>query len=163
MLIISIEKRKSPTRLSHPPLSPSLFSLKCTTIYSYYIRSRAKPDYFWTINFVQQLGRVALTNQGGPPKFIIQRANPLPYDCSPEEDILIGSDEVTITVILGDTQEAIVIGDSDNNTLQLGRNAPALKFEFGLLTSKGGFGVKPWATDIRFKSDGYGDEWELVN
>lgn len=131
-------------------------------IYSYYIRSRAKPDYFWSINLVRE-GRVDLTNQAAPPKFVIQRANPLPYDCSPEEDILIGSDEVTIAVIIEDTQLAIVIGDLDDNTLHFERNAPALKFEFGLLTSKGGFGVRPWTTDVQFKSDGSGNEWELVN
>lgn len=118
------------------------------------------PEFFWNIEDRNSSrppdtpSICASKTRVGCMKFLIERTKALPG-----EDILIGSDEVTMTAIVsGKKNEGIAL---DGAYLLPNSRKPIFKFKFEAFFT-GGFGVVSGGTRI-VSSSGLGDRWELVD
>lgn len=128
--------------------------------YRYSIRLSGRSDIFWnnegrTSNNIQGKPRIcASTTRVGCTKFLIERTKTVPG-----EDILIGSDEVTMTAIVsGKRGDGIALDGAD---LQPNNKNNIFKFKFEAFFT-GGFGVVS-GSNVVMRSSGLGDRWELVD
>ncbi|KAF9444862.1 hypothetical protein P691DRAFT_304842 [Macrolepiota fuliginosa MF-IS2] len=80
--------------LGHPGLvAPSQSHPDNINGRGFYIRSATRPNLFWHL-YQKRLGlTLSSTHQ---TRFIVRRTTPLPFSCRPEEDILIGKDDINI-------------------------------------------------------------------
>lgn len=148
-------------RDAHSPIKTN-HNIKHARFIRFYIRSAVRPNWFWYYHPTRKRVVISSTNQ---TKFIIRRRNPLPFDCYPDEDILIWKDDINIFVspylisaeATSDVGEMIVKGPSnrliaasimpnpqtsdtsnDADALDVARNkAGTFKFEM----FDGGFGI----------------------
>lgn len=148
---------------------------------TFYIRSVIQPDLFWC--YLPSTKTVIISNVL-KTKFLICRKEPLPFNCPPEEDILISEDDINIYVPTpewdesGSPDEMIVKGPCNKlvaaSTLSAdnsGDTRPeqvmeAGVFKFGMFD--GGFGAwegnSSLANRVVFASSRVngGERWEFV-
>jgi hypothetical protein len=147
-----------------------------------------RPNLFWYLNPDKQTTEISSQFQ---TKFIIRRKTPLPFLCRPEDDILIGEDDINIFVaspdwevsaapdimIAKDSRRSLVavwtLGLSLNNVssaLEGGKDEVARVVEAGVFKFKmfdGGFGVmdsRSWDGKLVYASTnpGGGERWEFA-
>jgi hypothetical protein len=137
--------------------------------FSYYIRSAIEPNLFWVYDLVN---RCIITSSVYRTKFTIRRKTPLPFECRPEDDILIDEDDINIFIATPGWENRhepnIMIVKTARNTL-VGTNEASVveagTFKFGMFDR--GFGVltdKSWDGKEVFacaRVNG-GERWEFV-
>ncbi|KAF5359381.1 hypothetical protein D9756_003625 [Leucocoprinus leucothites] len=74
--------------IAFPHHSPDNVNGKC-----FFIRSAIRPNIYWYLNRTSDRIELSSTQQ---TRFLIKRRVPLPFDYPPEEDILIGTDDIHI-------------------------------------------------------------------
>ncbi|RGP57644.1 hypothetical protein FSPOR_11962 [Fusarium sporotrichioides] len=120
---------------------------------SYYIRSKSNPQYYW----FAKSGLIHATKQGRT-RFIIKISGEGKSDS--KGTVLIGSDSVSITAVGGKTEQYIGTNDADKVTLS------DYSYHLNYSDLKNNFLAQGETGDTDSiqitKSDGYGEEWELV-
>ncbi|KAF9446166.1 hypothetical protein P691DRAFT_804659, partial [Macrolepiota fuliginosa MF-IS2] len=134
---------------------------------SFYIRSVAQPNLFWSSISYGNGIRIGVRSQ--PTRFIIRRTTPLPFNCHPGEDILTGKDYVNIFLFPHDDAEGevgeMVVKDHDRilvaaKMVTKEHLAQVGVGEFRFCLFERGFGVDGW---VRATSRANGGErWEFV-
>ncbi|KAF9444859.1 hypothetical protein P691DRAFT_735879 [Macrolepiota fuliginosa MF-IS2] len=131
----------------------------------FFVRSTIHPDCYWYYNPNRARIEVSRTHQ---TKFTIQRKEQLPSAHRPNEDILIGDDDVVVSFEFNGDQEQTQITSLTFNqwggTLMRGSNGSSFKFEF----FEGGFcATYPKNGDnggpvYVASGPGNGERWEFV-
>ncbi|KAF9446169.1 hypothetical protein P691DRAFT_777063 [Macrolepiota fuliginosa MF-IS2] len=137
----------------------------------FYIRSAMRPNLFWHL-YQKRLGlTLSSTHQ---TRFIVRRTTPLPFSCRPEEDILIGKDDINIFLFPTEDQEGemgemIVRGPRNELVPVSWVNLPrpdAGVFKFSLFDR--GFGVRAMEGPMSYgpvyvtQRPDAGERWEFI-
>lgn len=125
---------------------------------------------FWY--FDPTFGRCIKLSSSRQTKFAIRRATPLPFECHPGEDILIGRDDINIFVYLakGETgrEERMIVKDPQGRLVSAPVQSQEELGTFKFRMFDGGFGVldneSSWEgmrIDVSSSLE-EGERWEFV-
>ncbi|KAF5359382.1 hypothetical protein D9756_003624 [Leucocoprinus leucothites] len=98
---------------------------------TYYIRSTLRPEYFW---FFEPNTRQIGVSKVRQSRFMVQRAAALSYAVREEEDVLVGQDDVVLSVALsgGQGQRVKIVSDHGGKLVQANGHSSNGWFKFWL-------------------------------